>query len=608
MATLEIKIPDLGGAEDVRVVEVLVAVGDEVVADESLITLESEKASMDVPAPQAGKVATLHLAEGDSVVEGAPLATLEVAEGEVESSSGADARQPDDSPAQARVEDVAPTRQETAPEGVEEISPPIAAPEAPAEIRDDADEHHPLVVLGAGPGGYTAAFRAADLGMEVLLIEKYADLGGVCLNVGCIPSKTLLHTAGIIQEARAMAEHGVSFGEPEIDLAKLAAFKSEVVSKLTGGLATMAKQRGVSVMQGTAKLASTHHLEVDTADGLRKISFDQMILAVGSRPFELPGYPYDDSRMWDSTDALKLDTVPERLLVVGGGIIGLEMATVYSALGSAITVLELKPQLIPGCDRDLLRPLQKRLEAQGVRLLLETKASSIETTDDGLVANFEGKHAGEPETFDRVLVAVGRQPNSDRVNLEAAGVEVDERGFVPVDRRQRTNQPHIFAIGDLVGEPQLAHKATHQAKVAAEVAAGEKSSFDARVIPSVAYTDPEIAWVGLNETQAKDGGINYKVGTFPWAASGRALGVGRSEGKTKILFDPETNRVLGAGIVGQHAGDLIAELALAIEMDCEAADIGLTIHPHPTFSETVAFAAEVFEGTITDLYLPKRRK
>ena len=604
MATIEIKIPDLGGAEDVRVVEVLVSVGDEVAADDSLITLESEKASMDVPAPRAGKVAALHLADGDSVVEGAPLAMLEVAEDQVQGTSPA-AEGEQEPPAQDG-DGKTVAAQKAASEGSAE-PPPVTAPEAPAAIREAADEHHPLVVLGAGPGGYTAAFRAADLGMEVLLIDKYPDLGGVCLNVGCIPSKALLHTAEIIHEAGAMAAHGVSFGEPEIDLGRLAEFKDGVVSKLTGGLATMAKQRGVTVMQGAARLASTHHLEVETDDGLRTVSFDQLILAVGSRPFELPGYPYDDARMWDSTDALELDAVPERLLVVGGGIIGLEMATVYSALGSNITVLELKPQLIPGCDKDLLRPLQKRLEAQGVRVLLETKASSIEASEGGLVATFEGKHAGEPETFDRVLVAVGRRPNSDYINAEEADLLIDERDFIPVDRHQRTNQPHIFAIGDLVGEPQLAHKATHQGKVAAEVAAGEKSSFDARVIPSVAYTDPEIAWVGFNETEAKAEGIDYKVGTFPWAASGRALGVGRAEGKTKILFDPDTNRVLGAGIVGPHAGDLIAELTLAIEMDCEAADLGLTIHPHPTFSETVAFAAEAFEGTITDLYLPKRR-
>lgn len=615
MATIDIKIPDLGGAEDVRVVEVLVAVGDEVAADDSLITLESEKASMDVPSPQAGKVVELHLAEGDSVEEGALLATLEVAEdaaGDEDAQPAEESEPSIDDPAEgtpaAPEPEAEPAAQPTpTPAPEQPAEPPAPRPQAPAAIRDAADEHRELIVLGAGPGGYTAAFRAADLGMEVLLIEKYADLGGVCLNVGCIPSKALLHTAEVIQETAAMAEHGVTFGEPDIDLAKLAEFKDSVVGKLTGGLSTMAKQRGVEVWQGTARFASTHHLEVEGEDGARTVSFDQLILAVGSRPFELPGYPYDDPRMWDSTDALKLETVPERLLVVGGGIIGLEMATVYAALGSAITVLELKPQLIPGCDKDLLRPLQKRLEALGVRVLLETKASAIEATDDGLVATFEGKHEGDAEAFDRVLVAVGRRPNSDRVGIEAAEIEVDERGFVNVDRRQRTNQAHIFAIGDLVGEPQLAHKATHQAKVAAVLAAGEKSSFDARAIPSVAYTDPEVAWVGLTETQAKADGVDYEVGQFPWLASGRALGVGRGEGKTKILFGPASKRVLGAGIVGPHAGDLIAELALAIEMDCEAADLGLTVHPHPTFSETVAFAAEAFEGTITDLYLPKRR-
>ncbi len=624
---VEVRIPDLGGADDVAVVEVLVSVGDAVAVDDSLIVLESEKASMDVPAPQAGLVAKMHLAVGDPAREGAVILALEVDEvvdeaaastsqaldgqeregtSEVVTPSVAGADSSASQPAQTKGE----ARQSTATATTIVAAPSqaVPSPAAPAEIRAVADEHHPLVVLGAGPGGYTAAFRAADLGLPVLLIEKYADLGGVCLNVGCIPSKALLHTAEVISAAAAMADHGVDFGEPKIDLGQLVQFKDRVVSRLTGGLATMAKQRGVEVRQGIARFASTHHFEIDGEGGVSTVSFDQLILAVGSRPFELPGYPYDDPRIWDSTDALKLDTVPERLLVVGGGIIGLEMATVYAALGSQITILELKPQLIPGCDLDLVRPLQRRLKKQGCRILLGTKASSIEASEDGLVATYEGKYQGDPETFDRVLVAVGRRANSDRIGIEAAEITVDGRGFVTVDRQQRTNQPHIFAIGDLVGEPQLAHKATHQAKVAAEVAAGHKSSFDARVIPSVAYTDPEIAWAGLTETAAKESGVVYQVAAFPWAASGRAIGVGRTEGTTKILFDPDTNKVLGAGLVGPHAGELIAEIALAIEMGAEAADLGLTIHPHPTFSETVAMAAEVFEGTVTDLYLGKKRR
>ena len=468
-----------------------------------------------------------------------------------------------------------------------------------------------LLVLGSGPGGYTAAFRAADLGLEVTLVERYPSLGGVCLNVGCIPSKALLHMAKVVDEARHFADHGVRFGAPEIDLDGLRGWKDGVVTRLTGGIATMAKQRGVTVLQGTGTLTGPNTLKVENEAGTGEVTFEQAILATGSRVFQLPGLPYDDPRLIDSTGALELADVPERLLVIGGGIIGLEMATVYEALGSKITIVELTPGLIPGCDRDLVRPLQKRIAKRYENIFLETRVTGIESRDEGLEVHFEGgdkSGAPEKDIFDKVLLAVGRRPNGDLLNAESAGVQVTDRGFIPVDRQQRTNVPHIFAIGDLVGQPMLAHKATHEAKVAAEVAAGEKSSFDARVIPSVAYTDPEVAWVGLTETEAKEKGQKVGKGNFPWAASGRSLALGRDEGRTKILFDPETKRVLGAGIVGPLAGDLIAELALAIEMGADAEDIGLTIHPHPTLSETVAFSAEAFEGTITDLYLPRKKR
>jgi dihydrolipoamide dehydrogenase len=464
-----------------------------------------------------------------------------------------------------------------------------------------------VVVIGAGPGGYTAAFRAADLGLKTALVERYPALGGVCLNVGCIPSKALLHTAAVIDQAAAMEQHGVSFGEPFIDIDKLRAFKQGVVNKLTGGLAGMAKQRKVEVIQGTAAFAGSNELKVKGEDGERTVTFSNAIIAVGSSSMELPHMPWGDPRLMDSTAALELEEIPDRLLVVGGGIIGLEMACVYEALGSEVTVVELTPGLMPGTDADLVRPLERRIKKRYKAIHLETKVTRIDVADDCLVAHFEGKHSGE-EKYDRVLVAVGRTPNGKMVNAEAAGVNVDDRGFLAVDKQMRTNVPNIFAIGDVVGQPMLAHKATHEAKVAAEVCAGEKSAFEARVIPSVAYTDPEIAWVGLTEAEAKEAGIDYGVGKFPWAASGRALGIDRTEGFTKLLFDSATNRVIGAGIAGPHAGDLIAECALAIEMGAEAEDIGLTVHPHPTLSETVAMAAEVFEGTVTDLYIPKKKK
>jgi dihydrolipoamide dehydrogenase len=464
-----------------------------------------------------------------------------------------------------------------------------------------------LVVIGSGPGGYSAAFRAADLGLQVALVERYPTLGGVCLNVGCIPSKALLHAAKVISDAREMAEFGVDFDDPKINIAKLAGWKGKIVGKLTGGLAGLAKQRKVEVVQGTAMFKTPTTLAV-TGETPIEIEFKSAIIAAGSEPVELPGIPHDDPRVMDSTSALELTDIPPRLLVIGGGIIGLEMATVYMELGSAVTVVELLDVLMAGTDRDLVRPLEKRLKKQLAGIHTKTKVTQVTAADDGLHCVFEGEKAPENAVYDKVLVAVGRRPNGDRIGADKAGVNCDERGFIPVDKTQRTNVAHIFAIGDCVGQPMLAHKAVHEGKVAAEVAAGHKSAFDALAIPSVAYTDPEIAWAGMTETEAKAAGIEYGKGTFPWAASGRALGIGRSEGMTKLLFDETDGRIIGAGIVGPNAGDLIAECTLAIEMGCDAEDIALTIHPHPTLSETVAFAAEAFSGTITDLYIPKKPK
>lgn len=465
-----------------------------------------------------------------------------------------------------------------------------------------------LVVIGAGPGGYTAAFRAADLGMKVTLVERDPTLGGVCLNVGCIPSKALLHAAKVIADARDMAAHGISFGAPNIDLPALRGWKEKVVGGLTGGLKALAKQRKVEVLTGDARFVDGHTLSITGADGTAsQLRFEQAIIAAGSQPVRLPGIPYDDARVIDSTGALALQDIPARLLVIGGGIIGLEMATVYAELGSAVTVVELSDGLIPGADRDLVKPLEKRLKGLLAAIHLKTKVAGVRAEKDALIASFEGAAALPEGHFDRVLVAVGRRPNGALLDCDKAGVTVDARGFIAVDRQMRTNQPHVFAIGDIVGNPMLAHKATHEGKVAAEVAAGHKAGFDARVIPSVAYTDPEIAWAGLTETEASARGIAVEKAVFPWAASGRALSLGRSEGLTKLLFDPADKRIVGAGIVGTSAGDLIAEAALAIELSCDAEDIGLTIHPHPTLSETLGMAAEMFSGTITDLYVPKKR-
>jgi dihydrolipoamide dehydrogenase len=476
-----------------------------------------------------------------------------------------------------------------------------------------ADIECQVCVLGSGPGGYTAAFRAADLGRNTVLIERYASLGGVCLNVGCIPSKALLHAARVIDEAAHAQDIGLTFGEPKIDLDKLRAFKDKVVAQPTSGLAMMAKQRKVTVVQGSGKFVSPHEIEVTAADGSSKlVRFEHAIIAAGSQALKLPGLPWDDARLMDSTDALELKDVPKKLLVVGGGIIGLEMACVFDALGSEVTVVELLDQLMPGADPDLVRPLAQRIGKRYGGVHLKTRVAKIEAKKEGLVATFEGPDpnksgAPEPQTYDRVLVAVGRVPNGKKIDADKAGVQVTERGFIAVDRQMRTNVPHIFAIGDIVGNPMLAHKATHEGKVAAEVAAGHKSEFVARVIPSVAYTDPEVAWVGLTEAEAKKAGIAYGVGKFPHAASGRAVGIARTEGFTKLIFDEATHRIIGAGITCPNAGELISELALAIEMGAEAVDIGLTVHPHPTLAESVGMAAEVYEGTITDLYIPKRK-
>ncbi len=615
---IEIRVPDIGDSDGVPVIEILVAIGDEVEADQSLVTLESDKATMEIPAPAAGVIKSLLVGLNDQVSEGSLIATLETAEAAPSATDSPDGPEQEQEQEQEQEsgQTVAPVPSKSAPRPATVAAPSDSAtwqtPASAADVVDDGvdpsiEYDFDVVVLGAGPGGYTAAYRAADLGLKVALVERYPALGGVCLNVGCIPSKALLHAAVVIDEAAAMAEHGVVFGKPQIDLDKLRGFKEQVVGKLTGGLAAMAKQRKVTVIEGTGKFTTDHELSVQTADGEQSVSFARAIIAAGSQPFKLPGIPWDDERVMDSTDALELKDVPARLLVIGGGIIGLEMASVYQGLGSEVTVVELTDQLMPGTDKDLVRPLQKRITERYAGIYVNTKVSSIEAADDGLHAQFEGAKVPENTVFDRVLVATGRTPNGLKIAADAAGVEVTERGFIPVDKQMRTNVPNIFAIGDIVGQPMLAHKATHEAKVAAEVCAGMKTAFEARIIPSVAYTDPEIAWAGLTETQAKDQGIDYELGKFPWAASGRAIGIGRTEGSTKLLFDPSTRRLIGAGIVGPNAGELIAECVLAIEMGCEAEDISLSIHPHPTLSESVAMAAEVFEGTITDLYIPKRK-
>jgi dihydrolipoamide dehydrogenase len=584
MAKQDVLVPDIGDFKEVEVIDVLVKVGDTVEVETALVTLETEKATMDVPSPVTGKVQSIAIKKGDRVSKGALVLTVESAASVAEKPAESVAAQPAPAP--------------TAP-----VAAPQAAPVSAAAASGQYD--FDVVVLGAGPGGYTAAFRAADLGMKVGLIERWPTLGGVCLNVGCIPSKALLHAAKVIEEAHEMAEHGIVFGKPKIDVDKLRGFKNKVIGKLTGGLAGLAKQRKVEVITGLGQFVSPHELAVTNGDVKRVVSFKNCIIAAGSEPVKLPGYP-DDPRIIDSTGALELD-LPKNMLVVGGGIIGLEMATVYDALGVKVTVVELMDGLVQGCDRDLVKPLEKRIAKRYEKIMVKTKVTKVEALKSGIKVTFEGEQAIEPQIYDKVLLSVGRAPNGKKINAEAAGVMVTERGFITVDKQMRTNVPHIFAIGDIVGQPMLAHKATHEGKLAAEVAFGEKRFFDARVIPAVAYTDPEIAWVGLTETDAKARGIAYEKAAFPWAASGRSLALGRDDGMTKLLFDKETHRVVGGGVVGPNAGELIAEIALAIEMGCDAADIGSTIHAHPTLSETVAFSAEAFEGTLTDLYIPKKK-
>ncbi|MGZ4247367.1 MAG: dihydrolipoyl dehydrogenase [Solirubrobacteraceae bacterium] len=607
----EVRVPDIGDFTDVPVIEIHVSAGDEVQPEDPLVTLESDKATMDVPAPFAGTVTQISVAIGDRVSEGSVLLMLESGDGSDGASDGsapdaADTEGPatdrDAEPAAAS-ESAAATTTTTAdapdsgasngrPGSGETPSPPPP----PGESEYDAQ----VLVLGAGPGGYTAAFRAADLGLKTILVERYERLGGVCLNVGCIPSKALLHAARVISEAQEMGAHGIHFEQPHVDLDALRSWKQSVVDKLTGGLEGLARQRKVEVVHGSARFTGPHSLEV----GDRTITFDSCIIACGSQAASLPHLP-DDRRIVTSTGALELHGVPGRLLVIGGGIIGLEMATVYDALGSNVTVVEMLDQLLPGCDPDLVRPLQKRISERYDAILLETKVETIEGHDDGLHVKLSN---GEWQTFDAALVAIGRIPNGGSIGASDAGVEVDEKGFISVDKQMRTNVGYIYAIGDVVGGPMLAHKASHEGKVAAEVIAGVPGAeFDARAIPSVAYTDPEVAWMGLTETAAKAEGVEYEKGVIPWSVSGRALGLGRPDGMTKVLFEPGTRRVLGAGIVGVNAGELVAETVHAIEMGSDAEDIGLTIHPHPTLSETVMFAAEMVAGTITDLPQPKKR-
>jgi dihydrolipoamide dehydrogenase len=587
MSAIEaITVPDIGDFKDVNVIEVLVAPGDTIEAETPLITLESDKASMEVPSPQAGKVQEIKVKVGDKLSRGDLILLLEVATSVVAATS-------------AR-----PTAATGSAPAVVSTAPALAA----TAYSGGADRQAEVLVLGAGPGGYSAAFRAADLDRQTVLVERYPTLGGVCLNVGCIPSKALLHAAKIIDETRDFSRHGLRFAAPEIDLDALRGWKDGVVKRLTDGLAGLARQRQVQVVTGVGQFLDPQHLEVTDREGKHTvIRFEQAIIAAGSEPVKLPFIP-DDPRIMDSTGALQLHDIPKRLLVLGGGIIGLEMATVYYALGSRIVVVELLDGLMTGTDRDIVKPFQERVEQRYEKILLKTEVTQVEALPEGLRVTFAGENAPpEPELFDRILVAVGRIPNGHQIGVDRAGVTVNERGFIPVDKQRRTNVPHIFAIGDIVGHPLLAHKAIHEGHVAAEVCAGLKAYFDARVIPSVAYTDPEVAWAGLTEGEARAQGIKYGKGVFPWAASGRSLAIGRDEGMTKILFDAETQRVIGIGIVGPHAGDLIAEGALAIEMGCDAVDIGKTIHPHPTLSETIGMAAEAFAGTITDLYLPRKK-
>jgi dihydrolipoamide dehydrogenase len=603
---IEVTVPDIGDFADVPVIEVHIAAGDIVAAEDPLITLESDKATMDIPAPAAGTIVTVRVAVGDTVSAGHPIADLDTGQRLSPPSAPAPDAPAAQSPAAQSPAAQPPAAQPPA------AQPPAAQPAAtqpPAtpSPRGRGDVHAEVLVLGAGPGGYTAAFRAADLGQQVVLVDQRPTLGGVCLNVGCIPSKALLHAARVIAETREMAAHGLRFGDPDIDLDALRGWKDGVVSRLTGGLAGLARQRKVRIVPGTGRFTAPDQVAVTGDDGaVTTVSFERAIIAAGSEPVRLPFLPEGDPRVIDSTGALDLASVPGRMLVIGGGIIGLEMATVYHEMGARITVVELMDQLIPGTDRDIVAPLAKRIGRQYENVYLTTKVTGAEAGPDGVRISFEGPKAPASDVFDQVLVAVGRAPNGRLIGAENAGVLVDERGYIPVDKQQHTNVPHIFAIGDVVGPPMLAHKATHEGRVAAQVAAGQPSYFDAKVIPSVAYTDPEVAWAGITETEAKAADVPYGKGVFPWAASGRSLSLARDEGLTKLLFDATSERLIGAGLVGPNAGELIAEIALAIEMGADAADIALTIHPHPTLSETVGLSAEGFEGTITDLYLPKK--
>jgi dihydrolipoamide dehydrogenase len=609
--SIEINVPDIGGFKDVAVIEILVNVGDNLAKDAALLTVESDKSAMDIPCPQAGVVGKLLVKVGDKVSEGTPIMLLSAA-ADVPPSPAIGGGAGGERGSVAATVQTSPLMEPLSNRLSGQTTPAksllIPSPLPLAGEGAKADLHAQVVVLGAGPGGYTAAFRAADLGLQVVLVERYPDLGGVCLNVGCIPSKALLHTAKLITEAEESAEHGLSFGKPTVDLDKLRDWKAnDVVAKLTGGLAQLAKQRKVTVVHGVAQFSGPNSLQVTDADGaVKTISFDNAIIAAGSQVIKLPFQP-DDPRVMDSTGALALADIPQHMLVIGGGIIGLEMGTVYDALGSKVTVVELGGQLVPGCDADLVRPLAKRMEKRFEKILLNTGVTGMEAKKDGIHVTLKAGETTTSEVFDRVLVAIGRRPNGKTIGAEAAGVAVDERGFIAVDKQMRTNVPHIFAIGDIVGQPMLAHKAVHEGKIAAEVIAGHKVEFQALVIPSVAYTDPEVAWVGVTETEAKAKGMDIHKGAFPWAASGRALSIARTEGMTKLIMDKESGRVIGAGIVGINAGELLAEAVLAIEMGATAEDIGLTIHAHPTLSETICFAAEMAEGTITDLLPPKKR-
>ncbi|MEO5694809.1 MAG: dihydrolipoyl dehydrogenase [Usitatibacter sp.] len=613
MADIEVKVPDIGDFTDIPVLEIQVKPGDIVKKEDSLVTLESDKATMEVPSSHSGKVKELRVKVGDKVSQGVVIVVLEATD-------SAPAAAPQAKAPAAVAPQPAPAAASAPAPAAAPAPPALAAPAvAPGQtVRQaltttlaslDADMHADVLVLGAGPGGYTAAFRAADLGKKVVLVERYATLGGVCLNVGCIPSKALLHAAKVITEAQESAHIGVTFGKPKVDLDGLRKFKEGVVAKLTKGLTSLAKARKVTVVEGKAQFTSPQTLQVETKEGRKVVSFDNCIIAAGSQSARIPGFPYDDPRLMDSTGALLLDDVPKRLLVIGGGIIGLEMATVYDALGSRVSVVEFMDRLIPGADPDIVKPLAKRIEKRYEKIMLKTRVTKLESTSVGLKAHFEAIEGESPkaEIYDRVLLAVGRRPNGKNIGAEKAGVHVNERGWIPVDKQMRTNVPHIFAIGDIVGEPMLAHKATHEAKLAAEVIAGmNHHAWEARTIPSVAYTDPEVAWMGLSETEAKAQGVEYDKAVFPWAASGRAIGMAREEGLTKVLYAKGSKRILGAGIVGVNAGELISETVLALEMGADAEDIGLTIHPHPTLSETVFFTAEMAEGSITDMMPPKR--